>query len=83
MVSSVSYRLHDAAAPIWEVCLRHPFYGQWLQGYASEEHSAANQALIEWMDALAADAMQEQIAHLTEVFVNCSRHELGFWEMRT
>ena len=25
MTSSVSCRLHDAAAPIWEACLKHPF----------------------------------------------------------
>ena len=25
MGTSVSYRLHDAAAPIWEACLKHPF----------------------------------------------------------
>ena len=25
MAASVSSRLHDAAAPIWDACLRHPF----------------------------------------------------------
>ena len=25
MTSSISCRLHDAAAPIWEACLKHPF----------------------------------------------------------
>ena len=59
----------------------HPFYGEWIQGYASEEYSATNQALIQLMDSLTANATQEQIAYLTEVFVNCSRYELGFWDM--
>ena len=59
----------------------HPFYGEWIQGYSSEEYAATNQALIELMDSLAADATGEQIAYLTEVFVNCSRYELGFWDM--
>lgn len=59
----------------------HPFYGEWIQGYASEEYSATNQALIELMDSLAANATEEQIAYLTEIFVNCSRYELGFWNM--
>jgi len=59
----------------------HPFYGEWIQGYASEEYSATNQALIELMDSLAANATEEQIAYLTEVFVNCSRYELAFWDM--
>lgn len=59
----------------------HPFYGEWIQGYSSEEYAATNQALIELMDSLTENATQEQIAYLTEVFVNCSRYELGFWDM--
>ena len=59
----------------------HPFYGEWIQGYASEDYAATNQALIELMDSLAADATEDQIAYLTEIFVNCSRYELGFWVM--
>lgn len=59
----------------------HPFYGEWIRGYASEEYTATNQALIELMDTLAADATEAQLAYLTDVFVNCSRYELGFWDM--
>ena len=59
----------------------HPFYGEWIQGYSSEDYAATNQALIELMDSLAADATEDQIAYLTEIFVNCSRYELGFWDM--
>ena len=33
------------------------------------------------MDELAAGASGEQLARLTEIFVNCSRYELGFWDM--
>ena len=59
----------------------HPFYGEWIRGYASVEYAATNQALIELMDSLAADAGEERLAYLTDVFVNCSRYELGFWDM--
>ena len=59
----------------------HPFYGEWIQGYASEDYTATNQALIELMDELAAGATEDQIAYLTDIFVNCSRYELGFWDM--
>lgn len=59
----------------------HPFYGEWIRGYASGEYAATNQALIELMNSLAADAGEEQLAYLTDVFVNCSRYELGFWDM--
>ena len=59
----------------------HPFYGEWIQGYASEDYASTNGALIELMDRLSADASEEQLAYLTEIFVNCSRYELGFWDM--
>lgn len=59
----------------------HPFYGEWIRGYASEDYGAANQALIELMDRLAAGAGEAQLAYLTEIFVNCSRYELRFWDM--
>ena len=59
----------------------HPFYGEWIRGYASEDYAATNQALMELMDELAAGATEAQLAHLTDIFVNCSRYELGFWDM--
>lgn len=59
----------------------HPFYGEWIRGYASDSYAATNHSLIELMDALAADASGEQLAQLTDIFVNCSRYELGFWDM--
>ena len=59
----------------------HPFYGEWIRGYASDSYAATNQSLIELMDELAAGASGEQLARLTEIFVNCSRYELGFWDM--
>ena len=59
----------------------HPFYGEWIQGYASEEYASTNQALIELMDRLAEGSSEEELAHLTDIFVNCSRYEKGFWDM--
>ena len=59
----------------------HPFYGEWIQGYASDSYAATNQSLLELMDGLAAGASGEQLARQTDIFVNCSRYELGFWDM--
>ena len=59
----------------------HPFYGEWIQGYASKDYEETNQALIDLMDELAEGATEEQVEYLTEIFVNCSRYELGFWDM--
>jgi len=61
--------------------LEHPFYGEWIQGYAGKEYADTNDALITLMNDLAKDASEEQLKYLTEVFVNCSRYELGFWDM--
>ena len=59
----------------------HPFYGEWIRSYASESYDAGNRDFIALMDALAEDVTEEQAAWLTEIFVNCSRYELGFWDM--
>ena len=32
----------------------HPFYGEWIRGYSSDDYTATNQALIELLDSLAA-----------------------------
>ena len=61
--------------------MAHPFYGEWIQGYASEEYTATNEALIRLMNDLAKGASEEQVTYLTEIFINCSRYELGFWDM--
>ena len=61
--------------------LEHPFYGEWVQSYAGEEYAAMNQGLIDLMNKLAENVSDEQLEHLKEIFVNCSRYELGFWDM--
>jgi len=61
--------------------LEHPLYGEWIQGYASKEYASANDALIRLMNDLAKDAPEEDLKHLTEIFVHCSRYELNFWDM--
>ena len=40
--------------------LEHPFYGEWVQGYSSEEYQETNRALVERMDALAAGCSEEE-----------------------
>lgn len=59
----------------------HPFYGEWIEGYASKEYSKTNASLIELMDSLSENASKEQLSYLEEIFINCSRYELGFWDM--
>ena len=61
--------------------LEHPFYGEWVQSYAGKEYADMNQGLIDLMNHLAENVSDEQLEHLKEIFVNCSRYELGFWDM--
>lgn len=61
--------------------LDHPFFGEWVRGYASEDYARTNTALIELMDRLAENGTPEAYQTLEEIFVTCSRYELGFWDM--
>ncbi|MGE4548370.1 MAG: thiaminase II [Intestinibacillus sp.] len=59
----------------------HPFYGEWVCGYASGEYAAANRALIALLEKLTADYTEAQLVRLTDIFVACSRYEAMFWDM--
>ena len=59
----------------------HPFYGEWIRGYAGEEYHKTNAALVDLMEELAAGCTEAEYARLEDIFVTCSRYELGFWEM--
>ncbi len=60
---------------------QHPFYGEWVQGYAAPEYAEANRILVELTNRLTAEYNTRQLQHLIEIFVNCSRYELAFWDM--
>ena len=59
----------------------HPFYGPWIQSYAGADYQASNAALVALMDALSGACTAAEYSRLEEIFVTCSRFELGFWEM--
>ena len=44
-----------------------------------EDYEEARFALL--MDTLAESCTEAEYQRLEEIFVNCSRYELGFWEM--
>lgn len=60
---------------------KHPFYGEWVSGYANEDYHKANEVLIDLTERLTKNYNEEQLAHLTEIFINCSRYEGAFWDM--
>ena len=60
---------------------RHPFYGEWVNGYANEDYHNANLELIALTNLLASDCTEQQLKHLEEIFIVCSRYEMAFWDM--
>ncbi len=59
----------------------HPFYGEWVRGYADPGYAASNQVLVDLTERLTKDYSQAQLEHLTEIFIACSRYEGAFWDM--
>ncbi|MBI3302996.1 MAG: thiaminase II [Deltaproteobacteria bacterium] len=55
-----------------------PFYGQWIDMYASPEFAALATWLRELLDSLAGTANEER---LVETFCTSARYEYLFWEM--
>ncbi len=62
-------------------CVDDGLYGGWIRGYASEAYSKDNVILLEELDRLTMDYTEEQIRHLCDIFVACSRYEMAFWEL--
>lgn len=61
-------------------CVNHDFYGEWIQGYAGEEYASGNVVLIDALNKLTENYTEEQLMHLTDIFVACSRYEYLFWD---
>ncbi len=59
----------------------HPFYGEWVAGYADEGYAAANRELAALTERLAAGYTEAQLRRLEEIFTVCSRYEAAFWDM--
>lgn len=59
----------------------HPFYGEWIRSYSSEEYQQTNQAMIERLDELSQSCSKAEYRRLEDIFVTCSRYELAFWDM--
>ena len=57
------------------------FYGDWVRGYISDSYSAENKILLKSLNRLTENYTEQQIRHIVDIFINCSRYELAFWEM--
>jgi thiaminase/transcriptional activator TenA len=59
----------------------HPFYGEWVKEYISEEYRIETRRQEKLLDRLAEDYSDEQYRHLEDIFLTCTRYEGGFWDM--
>ena len=57
------------------------FYGDWINGYVSEGYAEENVILFEKLNRLTETYTENQLQHLVDIFVACSRYEMAFWEM--
>lgn len=57
--------------------IEHDFYGEWIKGYASERYAKENIILLDTLEELTKNYTEEQITHLIDIFVACSRYELA------
>lgn len=83
-ILSCAYSYEVIARKIVErnpMALEHPFYGDWVKGYADPHYSEANILLLETTDRLTQHYTEQQIRHLVDIFTACSRYELAFWEL--
>ena len=82
-ILACSWGYAEVGAPLAQIpgAADHPFYGEWVRGYSSQEYQDTNDALVTRMDALAEGCTEEEYQRLEDIFVACSRYELGFWEM--
>ena len=61
--------------------VNHPFYGDWIKGYASDAYTKENVALMAHLDRLTEHYTEQQVQHLIDIFVASSRYEELFWDM--
>lgn len=57
------------------------FYKEWIQAYSSEEGEEFAKEWIDYVDELCNNITLEEKENLTEIFINCSKYEMEFWNM--
>jgi thiaminase/transcriptional activator TenA len=59
----------------------HPFYGEWIKMYSSDEFGSLAEWLINLLDQLTEGKSERELAMLEEHFLTTSRFEYMFWDM--
>ena len=59
----------------------HPFYGEWVRSYVSDDYQAIVQENLDLVNEYGRDITEERYNQLEDIFIRCSRYEGQFWEM--
>ncbi|MFY0218185.1 thiaminase II [Bacillus cereus] len=59
----------------------HEFFGEWIQGYSSEEYGNLCIWLIDLLNEMAVGKSETELERLEEIFLYSSRFEYLFWDM--
>ncbi len=62
-------------------CAEHPFFGEWIKGYASDEYHNENEKLKKLTDRAASGYGEFQTKRLSEIGIRSSIYEKSFWDM--
>ncbi len=62
-------------------CVNHPFYGEWIRGYAAKEYHDDNEELKMITEEAARGLGEEHIEKLVEIGRRSSIYERNFWDM--
>lgn len=58
----------------------HPYYGEWIKMYSSDDFGTLATWCIELLDELAAGKPERELAKLEEIFLHTTRFEYLFWD---
>lgn len=59
----------------------HPFYGEWIKGYSTQDYKLSNDNVLDLVNYLGKNASDGELENLKTIFINCSRYEGQFWDM--
>lgn len=61
--------------------LEHPFFGDWVTGYCSDEYRGEVTRILENVNRLGEGISETRKEELCDVFRKCCLYERGFWEL--
>lgn len=76
-----SYNYIGRALNEIEGASEHPFYGEWIDMYSSNDFTQLSDALIAMMDEIAEGKSESELQVLEDIVVRTSYYEYMFWDM--